>query len=80
MSLTNPTRQEARAQKRAAMYNARIKASQTPREQLGHAMDYLRAALDGADPQTVATVAGQLVTIAGQYNGRFERQRTRRPA
>jgi hypothetical protein len=79
MTTGQPTRTEERAQKRAAMYDARIKSSQTPREQLGHAYDFLRSALDGADPATVATVAGQLVTIAGQYNGRFERRRIRRP-
>jgi hypothetical protein len=74
-----PTRAEERAKKRAAMYDARIKASQTRREQLGHAMDFVRASLDGADADTIAEVAGQLVTIAGRYNGRFERRRVRRP-
>lgn len=74
-TIRQPTRQEAAAAKRAAMYNARIKASQTPREQIGHAYDYLRAALDGCDPQTAAEVAGQMVRIADQYNGRFTRKR-----
>lgn len=74
------SRAEESAQKRAAQCNARIKSSQTPREQLGHAYDFLRAALDGADPTTVAEVANQLVVIAARYNGRFERRRSRRAA
>ena len=73
-------RAEERAQKRVAMYDARIQASRTPREQLGHAMDFVRAALDGADGHTVAEVAGQLVTIANRYNGRFDRRRNGRAA
>ncbi len=67
-------RQQERAAKRAATFNARIKASQTPREQLGHAYDFLRAAVDGADPETLAHVAGEMVQIATHYNGRFSRR------